>query len=392
MPKTYTIFVNHPSQYMTDCEPHGDGLLAYQYIDRLARRGHQVYVAAPIVKLREPVHSNVHLFLIKTITKPSWEQPSRLHRIEYALRVRRLYKRLQVDVRFDLLHQLNPLVTWVNLFLPARQLPWVVGPVPPSWPASENATGCSVSGRLRSIWKRLIDWEMFRRASCILIPVPSGREAVPDCAGIRSRIRPLNYGIDTEQFAPVQTAFAAQHDLHVLFLANLHERKGVYIMLQAFQTVIEHVPEARLTIAGDGPERERLERMVGEMSLSNQICMLGAIARDKVRSLMHSCTVYCLPSYGEPFGMTALEAMACGKPVVVTAAGGLDSLVDDRGGVKVPVGDSEKLAEGLITLLRNPALCRQMGNHNREVAVSKYDWVVVLDELERIYEQTITGR
>jgi glycosyltransferase involved in cell wall biosynthesis len=132
--------------------------------------------------------------------------------------------------------------------------------------------------------------------------------------------------------------------------------------------------------------------MVGEMSLSNQICMLGAIARDKVRSLMHSCTVYCLPSYGEPFGMTALEAMACGKPVVVTAAGGLDSLVDDRGGVKVPVGDSEKLAEGLITLLRNPALCRQMGNHNREVAVSKYDWVVVLDELERIYEQTITGR
>lgn len=389
MSKKYTIFVNHPSPYMTDCDPHGDGLLAYQYIDHLARRGHQVYVAAPIVKLRHPLHCNVHLFVIRTAARPCGERPSRRHRIEYALRVRRLLKRELAGIHFDIIHQLNPATTWVNLFLPVNKMPFVVGPVPPPWSGQESASRTTAPGSFRSLWKMLVKWEMFRRASCILIPVSGGCDAVPDCAAIRSRIRQLNYGIDTRQFAPPGSASITEFDPHVLFLANLHERKGIYVLLEAFEAVVKQVPEARLTIAGDGPERNRLQRIVGEMSTSNRISMLGAIARDKVPSVLHSCSIYCLPSYGEPFGMAALEAMSCGKPVVVTAAGGLDSLVDEQGGVKVPVGDSKKLATALVGLLRDPPRCRQMGDHNRAVAVSTYDWEVVLSELERVYDQTI---
>ena len=81
--------------------------------------------------------------------------------------------------------------------------------------------------------------------------------------------------------------------------------------------------------------------------------------------------------------------MACGKPVVVTAAGGLDFLVGEQGGVKAPVGDPEKLADALIGLLRDPQRCKEMGEHNCAVAVSTYDWEVVLGELERVYKRPL---
>jgi glycosyltransferase involved in cell wall biosynthesis len=70
----------------------------------------------------------------------------------------------------------------------------------------------------------------------------------------------------------------------------------------------------------------------------------------------------------------------------------LNYLVDDRGGVKVPVGDSEKLAAALIRLLKGPQLCSLMGKYNRQVAVSSYDWDLVISSLEQTYEQTIQGR
>lgn len=393
MSKNYTIFVNHPSQYLTDCEPHGDGLLAYQYIDHLARRGHQLYVAAPIVKLRGPLHPNVHLFLVKTITRPSWERPSWPHRIEYAFRVRHLFMQLQRQISFDVIHQLNPVTTGVNLFLPSNNIPFIVGPLPPAWPAQAPTLQNSVIASCRSIMKRLIRWEMFRRASCILIPVPGGRESVPNSRSISSRIKLLHYGVDTKQFEPEKTpSETVGSNAHILFLANLHKRKGIYTLLEAFETVVKCLPQARLTIAGDGPGRDKVKEMVSMMFASNRITIRGAIAHDEVASVLRLCTIYCLPSYGEPFGMTALEAMSCGKPVVVTAAGGLDYLVDEQGGIKVPVGDPERLAAALIRLLADPQLCKQMGDHNREVAVSEYDWNRVISNLEQIYEQVIQGQ
>jgi glycosyltransferase involved in cell wall biosynthesis len=306
--------------------------------------------------------------------------------------VRHLFKHLQRKISFDVIHQLNPVTTGVNLFLPAKSIPFVVGPLPPSW-AKESASRLGLLAAYHSIFRYMIRWEMFRRASCILIPVPGGRDIVPNIHILRSRIKLLHYGIDTKQFAPKNNfPSATKFDLHVLFLANMYKVKGIYDLLQAFEITIKSVPQARLTIAGDGPERESVKRMVDAMPDSNRITMLGSISRDKLANLFHSCSVYCLPSHGEPFGMTALEAMSCGKPVVATAAGGLDYLVDEQGGVKVPVGDVEKLAEALTRLLKDPQLCRQMGNHNREVAVSEYDWDRVISNLEEIYEQAIQGQ
>ncbi len=90
--------------------------------------------------------------------------------------------------------------------------------------------------------------------------------------------------------------------------------------------------------------------------------------------------------------MTAVEAMSCGKPLVVTDAGGLGCLVDDQGGLRVPVGDPERLADALCTLIADPARRKAMGEHNRRRVLETMTWDRVIDRLEEIYIATIEDK
>jgi glycosyltransferase involved in cell wall biosynthesis len=104
---------------------------------------------------------------------------------------------------------------------------------------------------------------------------------------------------------------------------------------------------------------------------------------------MRRSSVVCVPSFGEAFGLVALEAMACGRPIVGTEASGLAYLIADQGGHKVPVGDVDKLAQSLIAILRDPAKARVMGEFNRSLAERRYAWPRVIQELEEAYADAL---
>jgi glycosyltransferase involved in cell wall biosynthesis len=104
---------------------------------------------------------------------------------------------------------------------------------------------------------------------------------------------------------------------------------------------------------------------------------------------MQDCSLYCLPSLGEPFGISALEAMACGKALVVTDAGGLTDLVRPSGGLKVPPANTEALANALLQLLTDRARCTSMGRYNRALALKEYSWDAAIDRLLRLYQELL---
>jgi glycosyltransferase involved in cell wall biosynthesis len=167
------------------------------------------------------------------------------------------------------------------------------------------------------------------------------------------------------------------------------ERKGIFTLLSAFERVAREVPNCVLRIAGDGPALAEVKRRAAVLSCSNQIEFLGRQSHEAATKLYRECSVYCLPSFGEPYGMTVVEAMSCAKSLVVTEAGALPYLVHERGGKRVPAGNSTALAEALVALLNSPTERVSMGRYNRAVVESTMTWERVVEQLESIYEQTI---
>jgi len=385
-----TIYVSHPSVCLTDHLPHGDGLIAYEFISRLAGRGHTVHVAAPRVEVAGPLPESLVLHPYQVhAPRPS------LAPLATMLHVRRIIRELARLRMPDVIHQWNPVEPGLSVLVSGMGVPLVLGPLEPDWPheGSPPARRRGPLGLARGATAALVaraDHVQMRRAAALLLSTPAAAARLPARLRGADTVRMLPYGVDTKRFSPPTDAVPGPP--RILFLANLYARKGIYTLLEAFRVISDAMAQCELCIGGTGPELPRVLKTVGAMASRSRITVLGAVDRSRVPEVMRSATVYCLPSHGEPFGASALEAMSCGRPVVVTDAGGLRHLVDAAGGRRVPVGDSHRLAAALLEIVRAPKLAEGMGRHNRSRAVREYDWDVLVDQLEAVYREVIATR
>jgi L-malate glycosyltransferase len=376
-----SIFVSHPSHFLTDSWPHGDGLIANSILRRLAARGHVLHVAVPLSALENPMPDNVRLYPLETRAPHSNDRQGLVYRLEYAVRVRRLFSRLCQETSIDLIHQMNPVVGGLSLFLYGLGYPLLMGPIWPLWNgAAEHPSGGS---DLKTKIKDCLLIPQFFRSDGILSPTPASAARLPRSVRQSDRSFPFHLGIDVEEFR--SDASARPNEPTVLFLANMQERKGVFVLLSAIDRVFEQLPSAKLILAGNGGQLEEVRRRVEQSPYRKRIQLLGHVCREDVPRTLRACSVYCLPSFGEPYGMSALEAMACGKPLVITNAGGLGHLVPDQGSLKVPPGDVPSLAAALLRLLQDLPLQEEMSLFNRNYVKKYHSWDRVIAELENIY-------
>jgi len=155
--------------------------------------------------------------------------------------------------------------------------------------------------------------------------------------------------------------------------------------------VAQRFPEAVLWIAGGGEHEQSAKALAASLNSAERIRFFGRQTREQALAIYRDADIYCLPSHGEPFGMTVLEAMSCGLPVVVTNAGGVRWIVDDYGGMRVPDRAPQELAIALGELIVAPERRKQMGAHNRAKVLKQFSWDRVIDRLEQIYS-TVTSR
>ena len=369
------LFLVAPFAMLTDHMPHGDGLVAFGFIRELAARGHDLHVAAQRVDLTEQLPENVRLHVLGES-----RAPAPLDRLTFMRRLRRLYRSLEAERPFDVAHQLNPVDVGLSLALAGARAPLVLGPYVPDWPGYPKPGGQLARPVVLRV-NRAIAGAQQRRATTALLSTPAAASRL--AAPIHTRELP--HGIDASAWVPGE----ASGGLDVLFLANLEVRKGIHVLLDAFPRLVGRLPEARLLIAGGGPELGAVrERIAGSPDLE-RVELLGHVPRERVMATMQAAAVYCLPSDEEPFGMTALEAMACAKPVVGTDTGGLAYLVTDQGGRSVRPRDPEALADALFALLADAELRRAMGAHNRHLVEESYAWPRVVDRLEDAYREAM---
>ena len=181
--------------------------------------------------------------------------------------------------------------------------------------------------------------------------------------------------------APPSEPKTSSAELRVLFVGRPEERKGLPILLRAFEALVEHVP-ARLTVIG--ADDEALARYLPDPETAGRIDALGRVPEEELWARLHSADVLCAPSLaGESFGMILTEAFAAGTPVVASRIAGYSDVVTDGvDGVLVPPADAQALAEELQRLHHEPERRERMGVEARRSA-ERYAWPRVAERGRR---------
>lgn len=200
--------------------------------------------------------------------------------------------------------------------------------------------------------------------------------------------------IDTHRFRPgvcphLRAMIAADDELICCHVSNLRPVKRVADIVRAHARVTA-ATGARLVVVGNGPDRDEAERLAGELGVAGRISFLGT--RDDVAPYLAAADVFVMASEQESFGVAALEAMACGVPVVAPRIGGLQELVDDGiTGELTPPGDIEALATAQIGLLRDGVRRRAWGEAARARAVSEFATEIIMPRYTELYERVLAA-
>ena len=168
------------------------------------------------------------------------------------------------------------------------------------------------------------------------------------------RIRTVYCGMQHDRF---RVADPPPRDPAPLIISwsRLRRYKSVDVAIRAFARIREELPRARMKIMGRGPDEPRLRRLVREMGLRDEIEFTGHLAWSDLVDLLYRARIFLNPSPKEGWGLTVIEANACGLPVVASDRPGLrDSVRDGRTGLLTPYGDAEAMARAALDLLREP--------------------------------------
>jgi glycogen(starch) synthase len=177
-------------------------------------------------------------------------------------------------------------------------------------------------------------------------------------------------------------------------IGRVVEDKGFDLAIRAMPRIVEFRPDARLTIAGDGPARGALESLAADLGVADAVFFAGWIPPERIPVLIEESTLVVVPSrWEEAFGLVALEAARGMRPVVATRVGGLPEVVaDGETGIVVPPEDPDAIANAVLTLLGDPATAETMGGAAAERARRNFGFERYVDEYETLYDQLQDGR
>ncbi|MCC5950320.1 MAG: glycosyltransferase family 4 protein [Nitriliruptoraceae bacterium] len=194
-----------------------------------------------------------------------------------------------------------------------------------------------------------------------------------------------DFAVDPDAAAARRAELVGPRTKMVLFAGRLEYEKGVQTLLEALQQVRAAVGPTRLFVAGVGTYSEVLRAKVRELGLRHHVRFTGFVRDADLKLLYGAADVAVAPSIYEPFGLVAVEAMACGTPVVVGDTGGLREIVADGSGLTVPPQDPDALADALIRVLGDDDLATRLVDAGRTRATDRYDWQAVADRTVHIY-------
>jgi len=201
--------------------------------------------------------------------------------------------------------------------------------------------------------------------------------------GVSRKISVIPNGIDVKEYNTEKINSKNQ----MIFVGRLIFYKNIGIIIDALNKVKKKIPNIRLVIVGDGPQKSELINKVNYMNLQSNVIFTGNVSdKEKINLIQQSCLLLN-PSLIEGFGIVVLEGFACGKPVLVSNSKPLSDLItESKDGFILPPNDSDAWANKMIELLSNPKLADKMGQEGKQKVISQYSISQVTDSLIDLYK------
>jgi len=362
----------------------GSGVIATELGKELALRGHEVHFISYALPFRLTKYiENIFFHEVDTTSYPLFEFPF------YALSLASKMCEVAEFEKLDLLHVHYAIPHAISAFL-AKQIVknkklkvtttlhgtdiTLVGLEPSFLPlvkfSIEQSDGVTAVSRFLKektltnyyiekeidIIPNFVDTEIFKKVS------------IDDCS-FKKRIAPNNEKI-------------------LVHTSNFRVVKRVNDVIKIFNSVQKEIP-SKLLLVGDGPDRFECERLVRELNLTDNVKFLGK--QDGLVEILSSSDLFLIPSQSESFGLAALEAMACGLPVISSSVGGLPELVKhNECGFISEIGDTDRMAKYSLDLLTNEKKYEVFSQNARSRAVSKFDKSIIVPMYEEHYKNILS--
>ena len=353
----------------------GSGIVATEIGLELARRGHRVHFicAEPPARL-DPDTPNLAFHKVELRDYPL------LLEGQYPLALASQMIDVAQRERLDLWHVHYALPHAISAYL-AQQ---ILGARAPRVVTTLHGTDITLVGNDPSYLP--ITKFSIEKSDGVTAPSAALAQSTRDNFAITRDIEVIPNFVDTDRFSPNGAPPAVPLIVHS---SNFRPLKRVDDVLAIFERV-RRDHRCRLALLGDGPERARIEADVRARGLAADVDFLGE-QLDVVATLRRA-SVFLLPSQTESFGLAALEALACGVPVVASRAGGLPEVIrDGEDGFLLPVGDVAAMAAAVARIVDDAALHRRLSATARADAVARFSRAPMVTRYEKYYERVLSG-
>ena len=362
----------------------GSGVIASEVGMRLAQRGHEIHFVSHKRPFRlDPLTLGVHYHRVHVSSYPLFRYPP------YALALANQLSRVIQDHEIDVIHAHyaipHSLAAILARNMNADQGVKVV--------TTLHGTDITLVGADPS-YTDITRWSMEESDHVTGVSdwlVEETRQEL----GAHLQVETIPNAVDTDSFSPdraraeLRSRFAPQGELLLAHVSNFRPVKRTGDVLRIFAKAAKDLP-ASLLMIGDGPDRAAAETLARELGIWERVHWLGII--DDTAPLLASSDLFLLPSENESFGLAALEAMACGLPVIATASGGMpEVIVDGETGYLAPVGDIDALAEGTRRLLEDVPRRSLFAATGRQRVEERFRWDPVISQYEKLYGQLFSG-
>ena len=212
------------------------------------------------------------------------------------------------------------------------------------------------------------------------------------------RLHVIPNGVNAAKFGgevsitPVKQRYAKNGERIVSFVGRLVHEKGVHVLVGAVPKVLAAMPKVNFVIVGEGGMKDYLAKEAWDFGVADHVFFAGFVDEKTLISIYRASDAAVFPSLYEPFGITALEAMAAKTPVIVTDTGGLAEVVEhEKTGIKVYVDNSDSLAWGILRVLKNPGFAERIREKAYQKVLREYDWNSIAERTMKVYNRALVA-